>query len=287
MRLAVLIAVLSLPALAAPAGARIWSGDWKVGAHPSIGVETSDAHVYVHRGAPGRIEARVEYTVNVWGLHTEIREPRVQLEQRGDSVHVMARSRSSIAVFGGISERFRVDVTVPPDCDVQVRSGDGGVDLEAVAGRIDLQTGDGRIAVHGARGDVRLWSGDGGIDADGLDGAITAHTGDGHLKVSGRFDRLDLRTGDGHVEASVERGSQPAGPWEISSGDGGIVLRIPRNLQAVLDAVAHDGHVRVDLPITTDHSEGSRHELRGQLNGGSQPLRIRTNDGSITRALSE
>jgi hypothetical protein len=286
MRLAALFTLIALPTVVATASARTWSQDWPVGAHPTLYVETTDAHVYVHRGAAGSVKAHIEYTVNVWGLHTEIREPRIQLEREGDSLTVIARPRSSVAVFGGISERFRIDVTVPPTCDVHVRSGDGGVDVEPVEGRLEVQTGDGRITVHGARGDVRLWTGDGGIDADGLDGSLVARTGDGHLQVSGRFDRMELHSGDGRVEASIQRGSRLLGPWDFTSGDGGITLRIPRNLQAVLDAATRDGSVRVDLPI--DLGDQRRHHvLRGALNGGTIPLRVRTGDGSITRALSE
>ncbi len=286
MRLAALVVALAVPALASTASARTWSQDWTVGAHPALHVETTDAHVYVHSGAPGRVSARVEYTVSVWGLHTQIREPRIGFANVGDSIIVQAHPRSSIAVFGGISERFRIDVTVPPACDVEVRSGDGGVDVEPVQGRLQVRTGDGRITVRGAHGDVDLVTGDGGIDADDIDGGLVARTGDGHLRVSGRFDRMRLTSGDGRVEASVLRGSRLAEPWEVTSGDGGITLRIPRNLQAVLDASARDGHVHVELPIG-DRGESSHHELRGQLNGGTVPLRVRSHDGSITLALSE
>ncbi len=281
------LAVAIVAALgASPAAARTWSQSWNVGTKPVVRVNTNDAHVTIHRGTAGRVDAQVEYTVNVWGLHTEVKEPRIALERSGDTIQVDARPRSTIAVFGGISERFRIDVTLPPECDVQVRSRDGGVEVEPVTGRLDVQTYDGRITVHGAHGDVRLWTGDGGIDAEGIDGTLTARTGDGHLRVTGRFDRRDVRSGDGRVEATALRGSSLAGPWEFASGDGGITIRIPRNLQALLDASTRDGHVHVDLPIA-GRGEFSHHELRGQLNGGSMPLRVRTSDGSITFALSE
>jgi hypothetical protein len=287
MRMHALFAVLALPALVSTASARTWSKDWTVGAHPRLAVETNDGHVYVHRGAAGHVEAHAEYTVNVWGIHTEIHDPRVEFTNEGDSIHVLARTRTNIAVFGGMSERFRIDITVPAECNVEVRSGDGGVECEAIAGHIDLHTGDGHITVHGARGDVKLYSGDGGIDADGLDGSLDAHTNDGHIHAGGRFDRLMLHTGDGRIEASVLRGSQLAEPWEATSGDGGIKLLIPRNLAAVLDAVSHDGRIHVDLPIANGHDDWDHHEIRGALNGGTQPLRVRTGDGSITLALSE
>jgi len=273
-------------AIASPAGARTWAQKWPVGAHPSVHVTTNDARIRIHRGAPGSVEAFIEYTLQVWGMHSRVRDPEIVLTREGDVITITARTRTNLVVFGGVNERFHVDVTLPPDCDVQVRSGDGSVECEPVHGNVDLQTGDGHITAHGLRGITRLATGDGGIDADGLDGDLDAHSGDGHLRVAGRFDRLNLRAGDGHVDATVLRGSMLAEPWSLASGDGGITLRIPRNLQAVLDAVSHDGGLHVDLPIA-GKEEIRHHELRGQLNGGTQPLRIRTGDGSITLALSE
>jgi hypothetical protein len=54
----------------------------------------------------------------------------------------------------------------------------------------------------------------------------------------------------------------------------------------MLDATTRDGSLRVDLPITT-RGMISGHNLHGELNGGSVPMRLRTGDGSILLALSE
>jgi hypothetical protein len=284
--ISLLAAVVAAALLAAPASARTWKQDWTVGAHPGLQVTTNDARVHVLRGDTGKMSATIEYTVEVWGFHTRVQEPLIEFTRTGDTIAIVARTHSSAVFFGGMVEKFHVDVTVPPTCDVRVRSGDGGVDVQDIAGNIDLQTSDGHLAAHGARGRIRLWTGDGGIDADSLDGALEAHSGDGHLKVAGRFDALDLHTGDGRVHARIERGSTLASPWSVRTGDGGVMLLIPRDLRALLDVSSGDGHVRVDLPIANVDGRSHR-ELRGQLNGGTVPLRVRTGDGSITLGLSE
>ena len=287
MRIATLLASLAVASLlAAPASARTWKQDWTVGTHPELQVTTNDARVHILRGDTGRMSATIEYTVEVWGLHTRVNEPVIEFTRTGDVVAIVARSHSNAVFFGGMVERFHVDVTVPANCDVRVRSGDGSVAIESITGSIDLQTGDGHLTAHGARGRIRLWAGDGGIDADSLDGALEARSGDGHLKVEGRFDALDLRAGDGHVSARISRGSALSGPWSVLTGDGGVSLLIPRDLRALLDVSASDGRVRVDLPIANLDGRSHR-ELRGQLNGGTVPLRVHTGDGSITLGLSE
>ncbi|HTR96898.1 MAG TPA: DUF4097 family beta strand repeat-containing protein [Candidatus Acidoferrales bacterium] len=286
MRFTALAALLALSYAASPASARTWQQEWTVGAHPNVHVDTNDARIFIHSGTPGHVSASVDYTVTVWGFHTAVHEPLVTLTRDGDAITVSARSHANIAVFGGVIERFHIDLTLPPNCDVVARGADGSIESEPVSGTIDLETGDGHITAHGLHGDVRVWTGDGGIDVDGVDGALVAHTGDGHLHASGRFDALDARSGDGRMEVSVARGSSVTRPWSLTTGDGGITLRIPRNLSALLDASAEDGELHLELPITLD-GKLSHHELRGELNGGTTPLRVKSGDGSITLALSE
>ncbi len=279
-------AVFAVPSPARASMERDWSQSWKVEKGSTIRVVTDDARVRIHRGEPGTVSARVHYRSRTWGFTSGERLPKVVLDETDGAIRIEARETSHWAVFGGVETRFSVDVTVPPDCDLSVRSGDGSITCDPLSGRISLESGDGRIRCSGLRGTLVLWSGDGGVDADSLDGSLLARTTDGHLKVAGRFDDLDLRTGDGRLEAVAERGSQLAGDWSLKSGDGSILLRIPRNLQALLDASSHDGGLRVDLPIMVKGHLRDR-TLVGQLNGGDVPLRIRSGDGSITIALSE
>lgn len=266
--------------------AKTWDRSWPAGANPTIRIVTDDARLRIHRGGSDSIRAVIRFSVKAWGMTSGTAEPKVVLESDGGVIRIEAREQSNWVVFGGIEEKFEVDVTVPERCDLSARTGDGSITCDALTGRISLESGDGRIRAAGLRGTLVLWSGDGSIEADSLDGSLMARTGDGGMKVNGRFDSLDLRSGDGRIEATAKHGSQPASPWSLESGDGSILFRIPRDLRVLLDANSKDGHLRVDLPITT---KGAIHNnsLRGELNGGSVPLRLRSGDGSITLALAQ
>jgi hypothetical protein len=69
--------------------------------------------------------------------------------------------------------------------------------------------------------------------------------------------------------------------WTLMTRDGNIVLRVPANFSAELDAHSGDGRVTVDFPVTIN---GSMQEssIRGRLNGGGQALELRTGDGNIS-----
>lgn len=283
--------LLALAALAGPAPAhaarvRDWTKSWNVAGAPVVRIVTDDATVRIRRGEPGVVKAHVHFSARAWGMSSGVKEPRVVLEQAKDAIRIEARERSHWVVFGGIETKYTIDVTVPANCDLSARTTDGGITCEPLEGRVSLETGDGRIRANGLKGTLVLWSGDGSIDADSLDGSLMARTTDGRLKVGGRFDHLDLRTGDGRLEATVLRGSQPGGPWSLETGEGPLLLRIPRDLRAMLDAASREGPLKVELPIETKGAIRN-HALAGALNGGAVPLRLRSGDGSITIALSE
>jgi hypothetical protein len=69
--------------------------------------------------------------------------------------------------------------------------------------------------------------------------------------------------------------------WSFRSGDGGIRLRLPRDLAANLDAYTGDGHIDVDIPITMAAGRFRGNNMRGTINGGGPLLSVRTGDGSV------
>lgn len=287
MRLAPLFAGLFATALlAAPASARVWQKSWTTTGRPTIHVTTNDGRVMVHRGGAGTVSTRIEFKVKVWGWSSEPREPLIDLQQNGDVVTIVAKERGSVVVFGGISEDFTIDVTVPEDCDLDVSSGDGSIEVDSGKGRYNLTTSDGHITANGLRGEIRMVTQDGSISGEGLDGALEARTGDGHVEVNGRFDRLSVHSGDGRVEVTAIKGSRPVAPWSVTTTDGSLTMRIAQDLAVMLDASCGDGRLSVDLPVNVSGGL-TRHTLRGQLNGGNQPLKLRTSDGNLTVALAD
>lgn len=282
-------ALLAAATLAGPAHAarvRDWTKTWNVPAAPVVRIVTDDATVRIRRGPPGTVHARVHYSVRTWGMTSGVKDPKVLLEQEKDAIRIEARERSNWVAFGGIETKYTIDVTVPANCDLSARTTDGSITCDPLEGRISLESGDGRIRASGLRGTLVLWSGDGSIQADSLDGSLMARTTDGRLAVGGRFDHLDLRTGDGRLEATLRPGSQPAGPWSLETGNGSLLVRIPRDLRVMLDAASREGALKVDLPVETKGAIRDR-TLAGALNGGTVPLRLRSGDGSITIALTE
>ena len=249
---------------------------YSVSGHARVSIQTDDGGVRVSTGDIKQVEIRVIYS----GYKLD-RDLRVSTEQNGDSVEVLAKtSGGGFWNWGVRHSSLRVEVHMPKDADLTVRSGDGSVEADSINGNVDVTTGDGSITVQGAKGNIRFHSGDGHIEARGLDGTVDASSGDGHINLQGRFDSLNIKTGDGSVTARAEAGSKVASSWSIRTGDGSVDLEVPGDLQANLDASTHDGHISMGFPVTVEGSFSSS-SIHGKLNGGGQQLTIHTGDGSI------
>ena len=256
-RIGLAFLVLGLAA-ATPALADEWSKTYNLSGRPDLRVETSDANIRVSTWDQNTIEAKVttsRYKIGEGGI-------RVEEHQNGDTVEIEVRyPHHNFSIEWG-QHRVDVDIRMPRE------------------GKVNLRTGDGKIDIGGFKGDMDLHSGDGSETLDGVDGKLRASTGDGHITASGRFDLLELKTGDGHVEVRAAAGSSLSTGWRLETGDGNVTLEVPGELAADVDLHTSDGHIDLDMPVTTE-GKIRENEVRGKLNGGGSLLTIRTGDGSI------
>ena len=227
--------------------------------HANLHVDTDDGDVNILAGDPGQIEARVTAD----GFKIGPGDVRVEEHQEGDNVTISVKMpHFNFSFFGGRHRSVHIDVRVPKDLNLDVHTGDGNVNSQAISG------------------DIRINTGDGHITGTNFDGTLDASTGDGNLQISGRFDSLTLKTGDGNIEAQAGGGSNVANNWTVRSGDGHITMRLPADLNANVDAHTGDGSITLDIPITVAGSL-SHSSVHGKLNAGGGTLSISSGDGSI------
>jgi DUF4097 and DUF4098 domain-containing protein YvlB len=257
-----LLAVLAVAVIsvlsAETARADEWSKTYNLSGKPELRIETSDANIRVTTWDQNTIEAKVvteRYKIGEGGI-------RVEEHQNGDAVEIDVRYPHHDITIGWSNHHVDIIIQMPRE------------------GKVDLRTGDGKIDLAGFKGEMELHSGDGSENLEGVDGKLHAETGDGHINAHGRFDELELKTGDGHVEVRAGAGSTLTAGWRLETGDGNVSLEIPGELAADVDLHTSDGHIDLDMPVTTEGKirEG---EIHGKLNGGGSPLVIRTGDGSI------
>lgn len=105
----------------------------------------------------------------------------------------------------GLTANVSVDleITVPADADLDLRTGAGKVEVDGIEGRISAQTGAGSVEVRGAAGPVALDTGAGEIDYEGEprgDCSFSTGAGSVTLRLDEDLDvEIDLSTGVGNI----------------------------------------------------------------------------------------
>jgi TonB family protein len=195
--------------------------------------------------------------------------------------------------------------------DASLHSGGGHIRAGQIGGRADLQTDGGNITVGQAGNLVSVRTGGGQIDFGEVRGSVRAQTGGGGIRimyVSGPMEvessagSICLTRVAGTVRAATAGGTITAwinpdasssggtvrlpGLSQLTSGNGDIVVFLPRNLAADIDAIVESGggqRIEADpaLALTIQNQGSGQVHAVAALNGGGAPLKLRTSAGKI------
>ena len=180
-----------------------------------------------------------------------MKELRVQMTPRDGGVDVVTHypkdSEGVSSIFAWltgdrISANVRYELTVPKAMNLEVENTTGSIRVTEVAGNHELDTTNGRIEL------VRCA---GSLDASTTNGGIAAEL----VKLN------------------------PGQQNSLATTNGRIVVTVPANFAAEVDAGTTNGSIKTDLPVATTRAGDNR--LRGTINGGGASLRLRTTNGGI------
>src|SRR6266436_3093942 len=160
---------------------------------------------------------------------------------------------------------------------VSVRTGGGQIDFGEVRGSVHAQTGGGGIRVMYVSGPMELESSSGSICLTRVAGALQAATSGGTITA---WINPDSPAGGGNVRL--------AGASQLASGNGDIIVFLPRNLAANIDAtVTNGGEPRTEadpaLHLTMQAAANGSAPMHAiaVLNGGGALLKLKTTAGKI------
>jgi TonB family protein len=161
---------------------------------------------------------------------------------------------------------------------VAVRTGGGQIDFGEVRGSVRAQTGGGGIRVMYVAGPMDVESSGGSICLTRVSGAVRAATNSGTITAWINPENLDKQQSWVNL----------AGASQLTSGDGDIVVFLPRNLAANIEAIVENGGPRrieadpaLALQVAKASSSSGAVKAFASLNGGGALLRLKTAGGKI------
>jgi hypothetical protein len=210
----------------------------------------------------------------------------VTARQNGDRIEIEApapRVRREFVGIGNVTgPSVSFVVSLPRNITLTANTRDGSISVENVNGTIDLRSGDGSIRGDGLAGSIKARTEDGSVRLADANGRVSLESGDGSIQAAGRFETLHAETNDGSVVIEADEGTAMKADWDISTGDGSIVFRVPGEFSAEIDATSRDGSVRANLTgLEEVRDDNGRESLRGRLGNGGHLVKLRSGDGSI------
>ncbi|MFD5246985.1 DUF4097 domain-containing protein [Amycolatopsis sp. NPDC058340] len=156
-----------------------------------------------------------------------------------------------------------VTVRAPAGSHLEVRAGAADVTVTGSAGRADLLTGAGKIALERAdgsaivrtgTGDIKLGptqsglqlrTGSGSVEAASVSGSATVATGTGNVWLGEVAGEVLARTGSGSLSVA----DAASGTLELTTGSGEVRVGIRGGVQAEIDLSSTTGSVSSELEV--------------------------------------
>jgi hypothetical protein len=282
-----------LDTLSAPrslaAGSAANASDWveqtvRVGLRETVEMDLAHAAVEVrsHLESALRLQTRLSGWVE-GGFDLERTEKGLRLSDR-----------VTWGVLGSLFGRVQVQVRVPVEHGVDLRSGSGSVSVSGIRGPVALRTSEGELAIEDVEGPVYAVTSSGAISARGVRGELRAYTSDGTIEVEDSEGGLDVRTSEGWVGLTrvagpvaarsssgsmyIQFSARPSGTAATSSGT--IEVSVPADARFELRAQAQGGSIELD-PVLGRNASGDARSARALVNGGGECLWLRTTGGNI------
>jgi TonB family protein len=198
--------------------------------------------------------------------------------------------------------------------EASLQSGGGHIRSAEIDGRADLATEGGNITVGKASKVVTVKTGGGQIDFGEVHGSVRAQTGGGGIRVLYVAGPMDVESSggsicltrvSGSVKAATDSGTITAwinpdnakkddetvslpGASQLTSGDGDIVVFLPKKLAVNIEVIVEQGGARrieadpaLALQVGKFSANSGAVKAWTSLNGGGSLLRLKTTGGKI------
>lgn len=209
------------------------------------------------------------------GSESFLSDFHISAERTPSGVTILARrTHKDWSDTGPTRVRFTIEVprNYPVDLDtsgggldvrnlnaaVRAATSGGSVLVQSVAGTVNVHTSGGRIDVADSTGNLDLDTSGGGIDIRNDDGKVEAHTSGGGIQAQ-------LRANHG---------------ISLSTSGGSIIVLLPPNTRASVNAETTAGRVTSDFPLSAIETDDRSH-VRGTIGGGGAPISLHTSAGDI------
>ena len=174
----------------------------------------------------------------------------------------------------------------------------GSLRLQHVSGKVKGRTSGGSIQADNCWGDINLATSGGSFDLNSLEGIVNANTSGGSIRaknIKGEFIShtsggsvwlsdlscsLETSTSGGHIDVAIKEYGKYV---RIDNSGGNIYVQLPKRKGVDLNLEGQRVHTTA---LSSFSGNIEKDKIKGTLNGGGIPVRIKTSSGRIDLSLN-
>jgi len=183
----------------------------------------------------------------------------LRVQKTGDTLEfTLIQQNPVLTAFSWLEwiwETPHLDLQVPQSLLTQVRTSNGSISVANMMADVNLKTSNGSGTIVNIGGSVTLVTSNGNISLTNISGTVAAKSSNGNLMINSPIN----------------------GDWACSTSNGGITLTVPKQSDAVIDAVTSNGSFNGDLSWK---QETKNHRI-STLGSGANKMLLVTSNGSI------
>jgi putative adhesin len=229
----------------------------------------------------GTIPARGRVTEEFHHTYPLNADGRVSLENVNGNVHVSAWDRNEVKVD---AIKYASDEDRLADVTIEIDAHSASIHIKTRYPHHLFNNNPGGVEYtltvpHGARLD-KIDLVNGSLDIDGVTGDLRASLVNGNVKAHATRGGTELSTVNGRVELTVDE-SDLRKSISLSSVNGSLVLNLPPDVNARLNASSVTGGINCDFQIAV-HGWFVGHSLEGELGHGGPEIHLSDVNGRIS-----
>jgi hypothetical protein len=226
----------------------------------------------------------------------------VQLEQTADGVvrlKISPRHAVRWTWQNWSPAALALEITVPRVCALDLRTGEGAINVGAIQGKVGARTISGAIFIGEVDGEITATNTRGDIAVTACTGALKLLAKNGNVLVGRSGGRAELSAVDGIIEVQAARGAVIARgnrtdikvsfvhplkePSDLDADGGDVTVGFdPRSAATINARASRFGSVRVrELDLAVANGKSGESALTGTLNGGGPLIKIRASGGQV------
>lgn len=192
---------------------------YPIGTNGTIYLNTNDAEVTIIGEDRKDVAIKIDYYVNSKGIEWGSREFIVEVDRRGDDLHIEEFKRSNSTIMGYVRIDYTIEIKAPIGSSLDINGDDDDYKITSINGEISVNADDANVVLKKCGGKRFFFDiDDGDVIMDQGQGQLTARMDDGDIEVmNAAFQNIDYRGDDGDV--SIQTSVGPNAMFKFSGDD--------------------------------------------------------------------